>query len=348
MFEILGQFKLPLAAGLGMWALYQTWRRLRVRNDFDLRGRIAVVTGGSRGVGRGVSLELGRAGATVYVLGRSRRGGRTDLPGQSLKDKALGGTIDDTADEVTRLGGRGIPMEIDCTSDDDMRRVIKAIGEKEGRIDILVNCAIMIRSDVKQTPPFWEQELEVYDSYHTVGTRSTYVMSALALPYLLKSANKPLIVNVSSGGAFKYLFNVAYGVGKAALNRIGKDMNVDLRQKKTNVAVVTLCPGVVSTERMMVHKDTFRRKFKYIDVSRGETVHYTGRSVCALASKAAKKDLLTRFSGNVFTNTQLALEYGFTDIDGRRPSDPMTVGFLFDHILPVLLENMGLKKPKTA
>lgn len=155
----------------------------------------------------------------------------------------------------------------------------------------------------------------------------------VAAPVPPGAAAPTLIVNVSSPGSYRYLFNVAYGVGKSGLDRIGKDMNVDLRRDKTNVSVVTLHPGVVKTERMLEHAEGFRRRMN-INVDLGETVQYTGRVVCALA---ATPSAARAISGKVMTCTQVASWLNFTDIDGRRPADPMTLRFLLTNVLPSML-----------
>ena len=321
--------------GFGALALFRyALNKSSVCNKFRLAGTIAIVTGGSRGVGRGVCLELGSAGATVFVVGRSRRGGPSNLPGQRVKNVPLGGTIDDTADDVTKLGGVGIPVGCDVANDAEMRSVIDLVRKKHGRLDILVNSAILVREDLRQKPPFWLQELELYDAYHVVGTRSTYIMSTLAVPLMLQSpaGSSPLIVNISSPGSKQYLFNIPYGVGKAGLDRIGKDMHIELRNEKTNIHVVTVHPGIVQTERMIFHRQSFKNMFS-LDVTGGETVNFTGRAVCALA---ANPTVAKKLSGTVQTCTQLAKKLHFTDVDGAVPG-------ILRCILPVLKETISKK-----
>jgi dehydrogenase/reductase SDR family protein 1 len=262
----------------------------------DLRGKVAVVTGASRGVGKGVAIGLGEAGATVYVTGRSlsSAGG-------------LPGTIGETAGEVTRAGGRGLALRCDHAVDADVEAAFARVLAEAGRIDILVNNAFAIPDGELYGGRFWEQPIAFWDCMHTVGLRSHYVAAVLAAR-TMAAERRGLIVNVSSFGAKIYSVNVAYGVGKAGVDRMTRDMARELAP--FGVAVVSLWPGIVKTERLQLEAE----RFPY-DRSNMESAQLSGRAVAALA---ADPDLLRR-SGQALVVAELAEEYGFVDVDGTRP-----------------------------
>jgi dehydrogenase/reductase SDR family protein 1 len=259
-----------------------------------LAGQVAIVTGASRGVGKGVALALGDAGATVYVTGRS------------LTTGAIPGTVAATAEEVTRRGGRGIACVCDHAVDAEVREVFARVERETGRLDVLVNNAFAIPEGTL-TGAFWELPLLHWDTMHTVGLRSHYVAAVLAAPKMI-AAKKGLIVNVSSFGAKVYAVNVAYGVGKAGLDRMSRDMGREL--KPHGVAVVSLWPGIVKTERLLIEPERLG-----FDPRHGESPEFTGRAVVALASDERRMEK----TGQALVVAELARSYGFTDIDGTQP-----------------------------
>jgi dehydrogenase/reductase SDR family protein 1 len=267
-----------------------------------LAGRVAVVTGASRGIGKGCALELGAAGATVYVTGRTLAEGGAKLPG----------SIASTAAEVDTAGGRGIAVACDHRDDAAVAALFARVRDEAGRLDVLVNNAFLIPKELTSGRPFWETPLSNWDDMIDVGTRSAYVASHLAAP-LLVAQKAGLIVNVSSSGAAEYAWHVAYGVGKAALDRITADTARELRP--FGVAVVSLWPGLVLTERTSRARETLPS----LDFSGAESQRFTGRAVVALA---CDPDVLAR-SGRAFASRQLADAYGFRDVDGGLPAGPL-------------------------
>ena len=264
-----------------------------------LAGKIALVTGGSRGVGKGAALGLGEAGATVYVTGR------TSEPGQSLYP----GSINETAHDITRLGGKGIAVACNHSDDGQTKTLIERIIAEHGRLDIVVNNAFGLPADLMlwASGKFWEQPLSMWDEQIQVGLRSTYATSYFAAPAMIKQGGG-LIVNISSSGAKVYHMNVPYGAGKAGTDKLTLDMGHEL--KPHNVSVVSVWPGLVGTERIiaMMGEDALKQMGS-------ETPIFTGRAIAALA---ADKNVLEK-SGQVWIVAELAKEYGFTDIDGTIP-----------------------------
>jgi dehydrogenase/reductase SDR family member 1 len=266
----------------------------------DLRGKVAVVTGASRGVGRGIALGLGEAGATVYITGRTAEAGTAALPG----------TIYDTAAEVDRLGGKGIALHCDHTQDQQVEAAFSRILAEQPGIDILVNNVWggyeRMSEDGEFTwgKPFWEQPLWRWDAMFQAGVRAFYVASRLAAPGMV-ARSSGLIVNVSFWAAQKYMGNTVYGVAKAATDKMTADMAHELRDH--HVAVVSLYPGLVRTEGIM-------EVAQYFDMSNSESPQFVGRAVAALA---ADQNVMAK-SGQVHRSAALAQEYGFTDIDGKQ------------------------------
>jgi len=267
-----------------------------------LDGRVAVVTGATRGIGRGCAVELGAAGATVYVTGRSVESQGGKLPG----------SVEATAREVSAAGGRGVPAACDHRDDNAVEALFQRVQEETGRLDVLVNNAFIIPRELTSGKSFWQLPISNWDDMIDVGTRSAYVASRFAAEPMVEQGSG-LIANISSSGAREYAWHVAYGVGKAALDRFTRDAALELRPH--GVSVVSLWPGLVLTER----NEGAREAVPGLDFSGAESLRFTGRAVAALASDAR----VFERSGAALTSRELADAYGFTDIDGRLPKGPL-------------------------
>jgi NAD(P)-dependent dehydrogenase (short-subunit alcohol dehydrogenase family) len=270
--------------------------------------RVAIVTGASRGIGKGIALELGASGAIVYVTGRSVDAG------------VIPGTVGETAAQITELGGQGIAVACDHHDDAQVRAVFERIEAEQGRLDVLVNNVYSAPDLVPWlNKKFWELPIDAWDQVIDIGTRSHYVASVFGAPLMFRNGSG-LIVNVSSSGAVTYAHNVVYGVGKAAVDKMTADMAVEL--SGTGVNVVSLWPGLVRTEMLEMGAKTDGDQ-SYIelpgegrfDLSGAETPRFLGRAVVALADAP---DIAER-SGRAFTSADLARQLGFTDVDGRIP-----------------------------
>ncbi len=274
----------------------------------SLAKKVAVVTGASRGVGKGIALGLGEAGATVYVTGRTIKN-KTDA-------EKLGGTVFQTADEVTAIGGKGIAIQCDHTNDTQVEAAFKQITKENKHIDILVNNAWGGYENMREGrtltyfKPFWEQPFWRWDAMFDAGVRAAYTSSAHAARMMTKKKSG-LIVNISFWAAQVYLGNTQYGASKAAVDKMSEYMAHEL--KKFNVAVISLYPGLVRTESVM-------RNAKHFDMSNSESPQFIGRVISAMAT-----DLnIMKKSGQVLVAAQEALEYGIQDIDGKQPR-PITI-----------------------
>jgi dehydrogenase/reductase SDR family member 1 len=264
----------------------------------SLRGKVAVVTGATRGIGKGIAVALGGAGATVYVTGRSAN--PSDDPRGSLAK---------TVQEIDAEGGEGIGLRCDHADDTQVKRLFERIGAERGRLDLLVNNAMSTpqRSTLPEGArsfwdlhPFWEVAVSFWDDFNNVGVRSHYVASACAVPLMIRTG-AGLIVNITSSGAERYAQCVAYGAAKAATQKLAFDMAEELRPH--NIASVALWPGFTRTEDVLGQRDI------YTDLSKTVSPRYNGLGVVALAGDPK----IMQKTGQRLKITEVATEYGFSD-----------------------------------
>jgi len=262
-------------------------------------GKVAVVTGASRGIGKGIATVLGEQGATVYVTGRTT----------AAAPKATPGTINEVADAITAAGGFGVALQCDHADDGQVKAVFERVKAEQSHLDLLVNNATTIGADPLAPPPFWNKSIAIADQF-IVGLRSAFVASYYAAPLLI-AADKALVVNISYYGAVSYHLDPAYGATKAGLDKLTFDMAQDFGPY--GVAVVSLWPGPTATERATFFISRIPGGDKIIENS--ETPKFSG---LAIASLYADPKLMSK-SGNVVIAAEAALEYGFADFNGKQP-----------------------------
>ena len=278
--------------------------------DRPLEGRVALVAGATRGAGRGIAVELGRAGATVYASGRSSR-----RHGRSSMDRAE--TIDETAELVDAAGGTGIAVRADHADQDAVRRLIDRIAYDHGHLDVLVNDIWGGDPLVQWGKDFWEHDLDAGLRAVRNGVETHVVTSWHAAPLLMKS-DRGLIVEVTDGTDERYRGSLFYDLAKAGVLRLVVGQAQELHEH--GVAVVALTPGFLRSEAMLDHfgvtEETWRDAIDQDPhFAFSETPTYIGRAVAALA---ADPDIL-ELSGEMLATWTLKDRYGYVDADGRRP-----------------------------
>jgi NAD(P)-dependent dehydrogenase (short-subunit alcohol dehydrogenase family) len=260
---------------------------------------VAVVTGASRGAGAGIAHALGAHGCTVYVTGRTVETGGT-----------APGTIGETAAKVTAAGGEGIPVRVDHGDDEQVAAFFERVAREQGRIDILVNNAAIIRDEMMGRTRFWEEPIDVIDTLD-VGLRSSYVATVYAAP-LMVPHRKGLVAFTSSSGAVHYAFGPAYGVPKAGVDKMAADMAYDFRE--VGVAAVSIWMGSLLTDRVRGIIASNPKKFGHI-LHTAETPELTGHVIWELYRDP---DVMA-VSGQTVIGAELAVKYGIKDEGDRQP-----------------------------
>lgn len=239
----------------------------------------------------------------MWLTGRTASEGKTAVP--------LGGSLETTAAEVDRFGGRAVIRRCDHADDDAVARVFDDVLAKEGRLDVLVNAVWggyerFVGVGELSFGPFWEQPLSLWDSMHVRGVRAAYVAGSLAARTMVERGSG-LIVNISSFAAQTFVPPVAYSVAHSAIDRMTLSMSREL--DGTGVTALALYPGLVRTENVLANA-------AYFDLTNSESPQFVGRAVAALA---ADPDV-ARFAGQAVVAAELARDYGFTDVDGTTPA----------------------------
>lgn len=287
----------------------------------DLKDCIAVVTGATRGAGRGVAVELGAAGATVYVTGRSTRAQPAAAYEQILawsKLPAVPGSIEDTADEVTRAGGRGIAVRCDHTREDEVAALFSRVEQEQGRLDLLVNNAWGGHESFSPVfeAPFWERPMDEWDPMFNRGVRNHVLASRLAVPLMLqrRHGRQGLIVTTTFWDRHRYMMgNLFYDLAKSAMTRLAFGMAQELRPH--GIASIAVSPGWMRTEFVLAGHQTDEAHWRERPELAGtESPRYLGRAVVALAADPG----VMKKTGQALRVGDLAREHGFTDVDGRQ------------------------------
>ena len=266
-----------------------------------LAGKVAVVTGASRGIGKGIAVALGAQGATVYVTGRSVTSGAGSLPG----------TVGETAAEVDRRGGKGVAVQVDHCYNDQVAGLFDQVGREQGRLDILVNNAFAIPQDLVEPKPFWEKPLSNWDMVD-VGVRSSFV-AAWHAAQIMVPQQSGLIVAISGYTGVTYTYGVTFGMCKSAVDRMARDMAIELEPH--NVASLSLWQGLTYTERAQrnLTRNPEMQKATVTNPEVGCSPEFPGRVIAAMA---ADPEVMKR-SGGTFIAAEVAADYGVADVDGK-------------------------------
>ena len=307
----------------------------------DLKGKVALVTGATRGIGKGIAIGLGESGATVYITGRSLDRAKTS--------NEVSGSLQETQLAVEKAGGKCIPVQVDHSDDEQIRLLFERIQtEQQGQLDLLVNNVFSGVQAIKDAygKPFWQSEPSLWDAVNHVGLRSHYITSVFAARMMsdyssrsLKDRYQGIILTISSWGSMSYIFGAAYGAGKAACDRLAADMAVEL--KSDNIASISLWPGIVGTEQITnfaKQMDESDAKDTFGDGYNWETPLLTGRVIAALA----KDPNIMEDTGKVKIVAELAAKYNLVDQNGERPVSLRSLRFIIPFAFPLLRKYLWL------
>lgn len=279
----------------------------------SLAGKVALVAGATRGAGRGIAVELGAAGATVYVTGRTTRSHQSEY--------ARPETIEETADLVSAAGGKGIAVQVDHLVADEVERLVGRIRAEQGHLDVLVNDVWGGEKLFEWNKPVWEHDLQNGLRLLSLGVHTHLITAHFALPLLIERAGG-LLVEVTDGtaayNAEHYRNNPFYDLAKVSVTRMAWAHAKDLAPH--GATSVSITPGWLRSEMMLeafgVSEGNWRdatAKVPHFVIS--ETPHFVGRAVAALAADPDR----SRWNGHSLSSGDLAKVYGFTDLDGSRP-----------------------------
>lgn len=269
--------------------------------------KVALVTGASRGAGRGIARGFGELGYTVYVTGR------TTAPGDARgwDGSVLPGTVSETAAEVTAAGGKGIPVLCDHADDAQVAALFDRIMREQGRLDVLMNNATYIHHQLIEKKPFWEKDIDAVRILD-VGLRSAYVASWHAARIMVPQGSGIIAFGSSFGGSC-YMHGPAYGAQKAGIDKFAHDMEHDLRG--TGVVAVSIWMGPLVTERSAIARETNPDQYESF-IATAENPEFTAHVVDAIARAPNREDL----SGQTLIGAEIARELGVTDRGAERPS----------------------------
>ena len=299
----------------------------------DLKGKVALVTGATRGVGKGIAIALGEAGATVYITGRSLYPAQVSTP--------VSGSLQETQLAVEKAGGQCIPVQVDHSDDEQVRLLFQQIeAEQQGQLDLLVNnvfSGVQALGDA-YGKPFWQSEPSLWDAVNNVGLRSHYLSSVYGARMMSKR-QQGIICTISSWGSMSYIFGAAYGAGKAACDRLAADMALEL--KSDNITSISLWPGIVGTEHITnfaEQMETSEAKKTFGDGYNWETPLLTGRVIAALASDPQ----IMKYTGKVQIVAELAERYNLVDQNGDRPVSLRSLRFIIPFTFSALRKYVWL------
>jgi NAD(P)-dependent dehydrogenase (short-subunit alcohol dehydrogenase family) len=292
-----------------------------IKNKIDLQGKVALVTGATRGLGRGIAIGLGEAGATVYITGRTL---------EKSESSDVGGSLQETQQAVEAAGGICVPIAVDHGDDEQIKRLCDRIAEEQnGQLDLLVNNVFAGVTPLKEAygQPFWELEPSLWDRVNGVGLRSHYLTSIYAARMMTKR-RQGAICTLSSWGGMSYIFGVAYGVGKSACDRLAADLAVEL--KSSNVTSISVWPGIVGTEHITNFAEESEVGSLLADGYNWETPLLTGRVIAALAAEPE----IMKYTGKVGIIAELARHYRLVDRDGNLPVSLRSLKFILPFTVP--------------